>query len=71
MVVLLGGFLVHLIFLASIFDIYFKTPIVQGITSFANPVPGPAKRLVFIVADGLRADSFYANNKDSTPYLRY
>ena len=71
MVTLLGGFAVHLIFLASIFDTYFKTPIVHGIISYSNPVPGPAKRLVFIVADGLRADSFYSNNKDSTPFLRY
>ncbi|XP_034252680.1 GPI ethanolamine phosphate transferase 1-like [Thrips palmi] len=69
--VLCGGFLLHLVFLASIFDIYFKTPIVSGILSKPNPVPGPAKRLVFIVADGLRADSFYSNDKSkSTPFLR-
>lgn len=69
--VFFGGFLLHLIFLASIFDIYFKTPIVPGIVSNPNPVPAPAKRLVFIVADGLRADSFYSNDKSkSTPFLR-
>lgn len=68
--VLFIGFILHLVFLMSIFDIYFKTPIVRGITSNHNPVPGPAKRLVFIVADGLRADSFYSNAKDTTPFLR-
>lgn len=68
--ILLRGFLVHLVFLSSIFDIYFKTPIVPGITSNPNPVPGAAKRLVFIVADGLRADSFFSHDMKSTPFLR-
>ncbi|KAK3926120.1 GPI ethanolamine phosphate transferase 1 [Frankliniella fusca] len=68
--ILLRGFLVHLVFLSSMFDIYFKTPIVPGIKSNPNPVPGPAKRVVFIVADGLRADSFFSNDMKSTPFLR-
>jgi len=51
--------LLHLLFLASVFDIYFKSPIV----SVPEPKPpdfeAPARRLVLFVADGLRAHSFY------------
>lgn len=68
--VFLGGVILHVLLLGSVFEIYFKTPIVPDIQSNKNPVPGPAKRLVFIVADGLRADSFYRNDIGSTQFLR-
>lgn len=67
-------FLVHVLFLISIFDIYFTSPIVKGISPQTNNVPALAKRLVLIVGDGLRADSFYQlddQNQTIIPYLRY
>lgn len=62
------GFLIiavvfHLIYSYSIFDIYFVSPIVNGMRSYrVEREPGveaPAKRLVLFVADGLRADKAF------------
>lgn len=67
------GVVLHAVYMLSIFDIYFKTPIVHGM----NPVPprftAPAKRLVLLVADGLRADKFYEPDSEGgyrAPFLR-
>jgi GPI ethanolamine phosphate transferase 1 len=70
------GICFHLIIFYSIFDIYFTSPLVQGINPVdrANfDVEPPAKRLVLFVADGLRADSFFnlINQKEKGLYLRY
>lgn len=66
------GFFVHIVLLASVFDIYFKSPIIHGIEPYSSPSTAPAKRLVLFVADGLRADSFYNQNtaEPNAPYLR-
>ncbi|XP_061850855.1 GPI ethanolamine phosphate transferase 1 isoform X3 [Colius striatus] len=72
-VFILAGLLVHCVFLVSIFDIYFSSPLVHGMTPQQTPLPPPAKRLVLFVADGLRADSLYELNSNGTsqaPYLR-
>uniref|UniRef100_A0A803XZW5 GPI ethanolamine phosphate transferase 1 n=1 Tax=Meleagris gallopavo TaxID=9103 RepID=A0A803XZW5_MELGA len=72
-VFILAGLLVHFVFLASIFDIYFSSPLVHGMTPQQTPLPPPAKRLVLFVADGLRADSLFelnSNNTPQAPYLR-
>ena len=69
----LTGLVVHLIFFYSIFDIYFTSPLVHGMTPYASDVPAPAKRLVLFVADGLRADRFFeldSAGKSRAPYLR-
>ncbi|KAM5157229.1 GPI ethanolamine phosphate transferase 1 isoform 2-T5 [Mantella aurantiaca] len=67
------GLLVHLVFFGSIFDIYFTSPLVHGMTPQHTVLPSPAKRLVLFVADGLRADTFYKldeNGISRAPYLR-
>ncbi|KAL2307900.1 hypothetical protein Nmel_000891, partial [Mimus melanotis] len=72
-VFILAGLLVHFVFLVSIFDIYFSSPLVHGMTPQQTPLPPPAKRLVLFVADGLRADSLYeldSNGMPRAPYLR-
>ena len=67
------GVLVHVIIFYSIFDVYFKSPLVQGM----DPVEkisfeqSPAKRLVLFVGDGLRADSFFnLIDTDASLFLR-
>ncbi|XP_055273453.1 GPI ethanolamine phosphate transferase 1 isoform X2 [Moschus berezovskii] len=67
------GLLVHLVFFASIFDIYFTSPLVHGMTPQSTPLPPPAKRLVLFVADGLRADKLYELDEDGNsraPFVR-
>ncbi|KAF7245252.1 GPI ethanolamine phosphate transferase 1 [Varanus komodoensis] len=70
---IVSGLLVHCVFLISIFDIYFTSPLVHGMTPHQTPLPPPARRLVLFVADGLRADSLFElddANMSSAPYLR-
>lgn len=68
------GILVHVVYLASIFDIYFTSPLVHGMTPYKSNLKPPAKRLVLFVADGLRADKFFevddVDGKTRVPYLR-
>ncbi|KAM9164758.1 GPI ethanolamine phosphate transferase 1 isoform 2-T3 [Pangshura tecta] len=73
LIFIIAGLLVHCVFLASIFDIYFTSPLVHGMTPQRTPLPPPAKRLVLFVADGLRADTLYElddNGTSQAPYLR-
>uniref|UniRef100_A0A2C9JNT5 GPI ethanolamine phosphate transferase 1 n=1 Tax=Biomphalaria glabrata TaxID=6526 RepID=A0A2C9JNT5_BIOGL len=67
------GVAVHVILFYSIFDIYFKSPLVHGMTPVTTGVPAPSKRLVLFVADGLRADKFFEldiSGNYRAPYLR-
>lgn len=46
---LLIGIVFHVVYLFSIFDIYFTSPLVHGMTPQSNPLPAPADRLVLFV----------------------
>ncbi|KAF4520463.1 hypothetical protein B566_EDAN004714 [Ephemera danica] len=64
------GLAVHVIFLLSIFDVYFNSPVIQGIEAYHPTFEPLANRLVLFVADGLRASSFFHNHLEAAPYLR-
>ncbi|KAF8967451.1 Phosphatidylinositolglycan class N-domain-containing protein [Flammula alnicola] len=68
---LLIGLAFHLIYIGSVFDCYFTSPVVHGMKSYgARDTGSPAKRLVLIIApnlcssigDGLRADLLFSVN---------
>ncbi|KAL1705153.1 Phosphatidylinositolglycan class N-domain-containing protein [Schizophyllum commune] len=58
---LLLGLVFHLVFIGSVFDCYFTSPVHHGMRSYGLQRP-EAKRLMLIVGDGLRADLLYHKN---------
>ncbi|KAG0585367.1 hypothetical protein M758_2G006200 [Ceratodon purpureus] len=66
------GVALHSLYMLSIFDIYFKSPIVSGMEPEPLRIRPPANRLVLFIADGMRADKFFEmgpNGKPRAPFL--
>ncbi|XP_020800654.1 GPI ethanolamine phosphate transferase 1 [Drosophila serrata] len=65
---------VHVLLLGSIFVIYFRSPVIKGLTPQKQlqdyNLEPPAKRLVLFVTDGLRAESFFEDKCRYVPHLR-
>ncbi|KAG9078149.1 Glycosyl phosphatidyl inositol anchor synthesis, partial [Ceratobasidium sp. 370] len=66
--VLILGLVFHVVYIYSVFDCYFTSPVVHGMRQHRiqwphnAPKKPPAKRVVLIVGDGLRADLLYSLN---------
>ncbi|RUP42936.1 alkaline-phosphatase-like protein [Jimgerdemannia flammicorona] len=51
---LIIGVVFHLVYIFSIFDIYFKSPLIHGMTPYHVELPAPADRLFLFVGEFLR-----------------
>ncbi|XP_062545025.1 GPI ethanolamine phosphate transferase 1 isoform X2 [Armigeres subalbatus] len=61
---------IHVLFLLSIFYIYFQSPILRNLPIGADYDDAPADRVVIFIADGLRAESFLEHQANRTKFLR-
>ncbi|XP_055594011.1 GPI ethanolamine phosphate transferase 1 [Uranotaenia lowii] len=62
--------LVHILFLLSIFYIYFQSPIQADLPIGRDSDDSVANRVIVFVADGLRAESFLKHQANRTKYLQ-
>ncbi|KAH8269607.1 hypothetical protein KR018_010506 [Drosophila ironensis] len=71
---ILYALLLHILLLGSIFVIYFRSPVITGLVPqkplMVHGIDPPADRLVLMVTDGFRAESFFEGNCQHVPHLR-
>lgn len=64
------GIVVHIILFVGVMEVYFQSPIQHGLAHFKSVRDPPAKRVVVIIADGLRAESMFLKEYENrTPFL--
>jgi phosphatidylinositol glycan class N len=72
LIFVLLGIVFHSVYMYSIFDVYFRSPLVHGMGQHESELKSSslpvANRIVFIVSDGLRSDSFFElfNNRSDS-----
>nr|ACO15442.1 GPI ethanolamine phosphate transferase 1 [Caligus clemensi] len=59
----------HVLFFFSIFDIYFKSPVIPVSRRFAPSNEPPCRRVFVFVADGMRARTFYEHWENKAPFI--
>lgn len=64
------GICVQVMLLLSVFEIYFKSPIISGIPVQRVDYDSPADRLILFIADGLRSDTFYNYINGNSVYFK-
>ncbi|CAI5731788.1 unnamed protein product [Hyaloperonospora brassicae] len=64
------GVAFHAVYVRSIFDLYFTSPVVPHVPSVAYTAAPPAARVVVFVADGCRADRLFEGTPPRAPFLR-
>ncbi|KAG5891231.1 hypothetical protein JTB14_004346 [Gonioctena quinquepunctata] len=69
--IILLGFMVHIILLIAVFDVYFASPLDHGMTPIRSINSPPAKRLVLMVSDGLRAEAIFGEQNAEMKLLAY
>lgn len=68
--IIILGLLVHILLLLAVFDVYFSSPLDHGMTPQKSTDNPPAKRLVLLIADGLRAEAVYNKEEEiRIPFL--
>lgn len=61
----------HVVFVVSIFDIHYRSPLVHGMAAQRCVAEGAASRMVLFVVDGMRADAFFQVNPDTGKVRRF
>ena len=68
------GIIFHLLYGYSMFDIFFKFPLNYGMTPHSSNLSEdelPSNRVVLLVLDGVRADTFFeCISSGKSPFLR-
>ncbi|KAG5891228.1 hypothetical protein JTB14_004343 [Gonioctena quinquepunctata] len=67
--IFLQGLLIHLLLLLAVFDIYFASVLDHTMTPIRSTDSPPAKRLVLIVADGVRAETIFEEKIGGEKFL--
>ncbi|CAH8502081.1 unnamed protein product [Schistosoma guineensis] len=66
----LGIIVVNLVQFYSIFDIYYTSPLTNGMNVIPLNISAPTTHVIFMVSDGLRADKIFSQDMKYTPFLR-
>ncbi|CAG9826507.1 unnamed protein product [Diabrotica balteata] len=68
--IIVSGLVIHFLLLLAVFDVYFASPLDNGMSPIRSTSNPPAKRLVLFVADGLRAEAIFGEEKEELiPFL--
>lgn len=68
--IILYSLLLHTVLFYAALELYFSSPIDHGMTPILSTDFAPSRRIVLMIADGLRAEAIYgANEYEYAPEL--